>query len=82
MPRTLPSEIAICHGAHEVTAALESSGVGPAFEIISFPDDDAGQSQVATSKFEVFDRIQLHACAVGMMRHQVTTAHFNFDAYL
>ena len=80
LPLTLPSEIALCHGAHEVNAALENSGVGPAFEIISFPDDDALQSQVVTSKFEVFDRIQLHACAVGMMRHQVTTAHFNFDA--
>jgi hypothetical protein len=76
-PTTSPSDAALCLGTSKVILALEKSGVAPAFEIITFPDNDTGQYQSATSKFEVFDRIQLHACASGMIRDQVTTAHFN-----
>jgi hypothetical protein len=59
-----------CLGTSEVLAVLESGRGGGAYEIIHFSRDDWGSGCVE-SKFEVFDRRQAHADAVGMTRRQV-----------
>jgi len=57
-------------GTREVLAALTRGRRGEAHELIHF-DHDALGSGWGASKFEVFDRIQAHADAVGMTRRQV-----------
>jgi hypothetical protein len=70
-----PTDSVICLGRSEVVAALENCMKADlTYELTSVPNDVVGDVWGAASKFEVFDRIQLHADAVGMSRHQVITA--------
>jgi hypothetical protein len=66
------SDVPVCLGTCEVIAALEKcKRVGLAYELTNVPVDASGSGLGSASKFEVFDRIQMHADTVGMTRHQV-----------
>jgi hypothetical protein len=70
-----PTDSVICLGRSEVIAALENSKKADfTYELTSVPNDVVGDIWGAASKFEVFDKIQLHADVVGMTRQQVIAA--------
>ncbi len=66
------SHFPICLGTCEVIAALEKcKRAGLAYELTNVPVDASDSGLGSASKFEVFDRIQMHADVVGMTRQQV-----------
>jgi hypothetical protein len=67
------SHFPTCLGTCEVIAALEKCKRAElAYELTNVPVDASGSGLGSASKFDVFDRIQMHADAVGMTRQQVT----------
>ena len=67
------SHLHICLGTCEVVAALEKcKRVELEYELTNVRVDASDSGSGSASKFEVFDRIQMHADMVGMTRQQVT----------
>jgi hypothetical protein len=58
-------------GMMDVAAVLDQHGLKASCEFLRISSDDSTCGQMVSSKFEVFDRIQMHAEAVGMTRRQV-----------